>query len=58
MSRPHDRNLRLTSISRIPRLKTEMQPEFSQWEEEATDQGEGIRHQAEAGVHEGAGNVG
>eukprot|EP01043_Picozoa_sp_COSAG02_P099040 COSAG02_NODE_35164_length_472_cov_3.581769_1_plen_48_part_10 len=24
-------NLRLTSISRIPRLKTEMQPEFSQW---------------------------
>ena len=26
-----DCNLRLTSISRIPRLKTEMQPEFSQW---------------------------
>ena len=24
-------NLRLTSISRIPRLKTEMQPGFSQW---------------------------
>eukprot|EP01043_Picozoa_sp_COSAG02_P007034 COSAG02_NODE_206_length_29144_cov_12.855121_34_plen_210_part_00 len=28
---PDNCNLRLTSISRIPRLKTEMQPEFSQW---------------------------
>ena len=27
----YDCNLRLTSISRIPRLKTEMQPGFSQW---------------------------